>query len=140
MNNFKPYLIRALYEWCNDNLLTPYIRVYVNEFTQVPKQYVVEEKIVLNIGSTASKDLIIDNNFVSFYARFSGIEQKILIPVGHIISFYAKENGQGMNFEVEIYTSKNAKNNNDNNLKNYSNDSDKNKKVNHLKIVKNNLL
>lgn len=133
-NTLKQYLIRALYEWCSDNLLTPYIVSYVNNFTKVPNQYVVEDKILLNISTLACKNLIIDNKFINFYARFNGVEQEILIPIGHIISFYAKENGQGMNFEIDIYID-DASINYD--IKNQIDSSSKNfDKPNHFKIVK----
>lgn len=135
LDNFKPYLIRALYEYSNDNLLTPYIEVYVNDFTLVPKEYVVEDKLILNISLTATKDLVIDNNFISFFARFSGAEQKLLIPIGHIISFYNKENGQGMKFDVEVYTSNNL----EYQVKKMKLPIKDESKKSHLKIVKNKL-
>lgn len=99
----KPYLIRALYEWCLDNGNTPYIAVWVNEHTRVPAQYVRDDQIVLSISPTATKDLFIDNEWVNFHARFGGVSQEIWIPVGHVISLFAKETGEGMGFEVEPY-------------------------------------
>ena len=100
----KPYLIRALYEWCLDNGNTPYIAVWVNEHTRVPAQYVQDEQIVLSISPTATKDLFIDNEWVNFHARFGGVSHEIWIPIGHVISLFAKETGEGMGFEVEPYT------------------------------------
>lgn len=100
----KPYLIRALYEWCLDNGNTPYIAVWVNEHTRVPAQYVQDEQIVLSISPTATKDLFIDNEWVNFHARFGGVSHEIWVPIGHVISLFAKETGEGMGFEVEPYT------------------------------------
>ena len=100
----KPYLIRALYEWCLDNGNTPYIAVGVNEHTRVPAQYVQDDQSVLSISPTATKDLFIDNEWVNFHARFGGVSHEIWIPIGHVISLFAKETGEGMGFEVEPYT------------------------------------
>lgn len=99
----KPYLLRALYEWCLDNNQTPHIVAWVNEHTRVPMQYVREQEIVLNIGQTACRNLTIDNEWVNFSARFSGVAQEIWIPVGHVISIFGRESGEGMGFEVEPY-------------------------------------
>lgn len=96
----KPYLLRALYEWCLDSGYTPYIAVWVNEHTRVPKQFVQDEQIVLSISQTATKDLLIDNEWVSFHARFGGVSHEIWVPVGHVMSIFAKETGEGMGFEV----------------------------------------
>lgn len=100
----KPYLIRALCEWCADNGYTPHIVVWVNEHTRVPPQYVRNNEIVLNIGPTASHNLNIDNDWISFSARFGGVAHDIWIPVGHVASIFARENGEGMGFDVEPYT------------------------------------
>ena len=99
----KPYLVRALYEWCVDNAFTPHIAVWVNNYTQVPRQFVQDEQIVLNIGPTACKGLTIDNEWVHFEARFGGKAEDIWIPVGHVVSIFARENSNGMGFEVEAY-------------------------------------
>ncbi len=99
----KPYLLRALYEWCLDNGHTPYLMVWVNEHTRVPMQFVQDQQIVLNIGPGASHNLHIDNEWVNFSARFGGVAHDIWIPVGHVISLYARETGEGMGFEVEAY-------------------------------------
>lgn len=103
MTDTKPYLLRALYEWCLDNNQTPHIVVWVNEHTRVPMQYVRENEIVLNIAPTASHNLNIDNDWVNFSARFGGVAQDIWIPVGHVISIFGRESGEGMGFEVEPY-------------------------------------
>lgn len=100
----KPYLVRALYEWCLDNGYTPYITVWVNEYTRVPAQYVQDEHITLSISTTATKDLSIDNEWVNFHARFGGVAQELWIPVGHIVGVFAKETGEGMGFEIEPFT------------------------------------
>lgn len=97
----KPYLIRALYEWCNDNGYTPYLAVFVNEHTRVPAQFVQDNHIVLSISAAATKDLVMDNEWISFHARFGGVSHEIWIPVGHVTGIFAKESGEGMGFEVE---------------------------------------
>lgn len=97
----KPYFIRALYEWCTDSGHTPHIAVFVNSHTRVPAQYVQENQIVLSISATATKDLLIDNEWISFQARFGGVSHDILIPIGHVIGIFAKETGEGMGFEIE---------------------------------------
>lgn len=99
----KPYMLRALYEWCSDSGLTPYIEVWVNQYTQVPRQFVHEDKIVLSISALATKDLTIDNEWIHFHARFGGASQELWIPVGHVTGIFAKETGEGMGFEVEPY-------------------------------------
>lgn len=97
----KPYLIRALYEWCNDNGYTPYLAVFVNEHTRVPAQFVQDNHIVLSISAAATKDLVMDNEWISFHARFGGVSHEIWIPVGHVTGIFAKESGEGMGFEAE---------------------------------------
>lgn len=99
----KPYLLRALYEWCMDNNYTPHIVAWVNEHTRVPMQYVRDNEIVLNIGASACHNLVIDNEWVSFSARFGGVAHEIWIPVGHVISFFSRESGEGLGFELESY-------------------------------------
>lgn len=99
----KPYLLRALYDWCLDNNQTPHIVAWVNEHTRVPMQYVRENEIVLNIGAAASHNLNIDGEWVNFSARFNGVAHDIWIPTGHIISIFSRESGEGMGFDVEVY-------------------------------------
>ncbi len=99
----KPYILRALCEWCSDNSLTPHILVRVNEHTRVPMQYVRDNEIMLNIGATATQNLQIDNDWISFSARFGGQAHDIWIPVGHVLSLFARETGEGMGFELEAY-------------------------------------
>lgn len=97
----KPYLIRAIWEWCADNGFTPYIAVQVDEMTRIPREFVRDGQIVLNIGPVAANKLQMGNDFVDFQARFGGVARQISIPVGRISAIYARENGAGMSFEVE---------------------------------------
>ncbi len=94
----RPYLIRALYEWCTDNGLTPYVAVQVDDTVQVPREYVKDGEIVLNISFDATSGLELGNEFVAFSARFAGKAREIMIPVERVIAIYARENGQGMAF------------------------------------------
>ena len=94
----RPYLIRALYEWCTDNGFTPYIAVQVDEGVQVPREYVKNGEIVLNISFDATSSLKLGNDFIEFKARFAGTAREIIVPVGRVIAIYARENGQGMAF------------------------------------------
>ncbi len=94
----RPYLIRALFEWCNDNAFTPYIAVKVDAGVQVPKEYVQNGEIVLNISLEATSGLQLGNDFVEFKARFGGTPRQIIVPIGQVIAIYARENGQGMAF------------------------------------------
>jgi len=100
MVSTKPYLIRAIYEWCVDQGFTPYIAVQVDQHTRVPSGYVREGQIVLNIGPEATHQLKIDNELVTFQARFSGTAHQIVVPIGGVMAIYARENGQGMAFEL----------------------------------------
>lgn len=94
----RPYLIRALYEWCSDNGLTPYVAVQVDETVQVPREYVKNNEIVLNISLDATSALKLGNEFIEFKARFGGVAREIIVPVHRVIAIYARENGQGMAF------------------------------------------
>ena len=96
----RPYLIRALHDWCTDNGFTPYLAVYVDRSVQVPREYVKNNEIVLNVSFDATSGLKLGNEFVEFRARFGGIARDILVPVGHVIAIYARENGQGMAFPL----------------------------------------
>ena len=97
----RPYLIRALYEWCTDNGFTPYVAVAVDNSVQVPREYVKNNEIVLNIGFDATSALTLGNEYIEFKARFGGSAREILVPVSHVIAIYARENGQGMAFPLE---------------------------------------
>ena len=96
----KPYLIRAIYDWCVDQGLTPYLSVQVDAHTIVPRQYVQDGQIVLNIGTAAANQLRLGNDLITFQARFAGAVQALSIPVDNVAAVYARENGQGMAFEV----------------------------------------
>ncbi|TCS37232.1 stringent starvation protein B [Paucimonas lemoignei] len=96
----KPYLVRAIYEWCTDNGYTPYLAVMVDGRTRVPMQFVKNGEIVLNISFDATSGLKMDNDFIHFSARFGGVSRDIVIPVENVIAIYARENGQGMAFDV----------------------------------------
>ncbi|CAN0639949.1 MULTISPECIES: ClpXP protease specificity-enhancing factor [Burkholderia] len=97
----KPYLLRALYEWCTDNGYTPHIAVRVDNSTRVPRQFVRDGEIVLNISFEATSQLQMGNEWIEFTARFSGKAHKIEIPVANVLAIYARENGQGMAFQVD---------------------------------------
>ena len=97
----KPYLVRAIYEWCCDNGFTPYMAVAVDASTQVPREFVKDGQIVLNIDPGATNRLNISNEFVDFQARFGGHSQEIVIPMAAVLAIYAKENGKGMVFGQE---------------------------------------
>jgi stringent starvation protein B len=96
----KPYLLRAIYEWCTDNGYTPYLAATVDAKTRVPREFVKNGEIVLNISFNATSGLKMDNDFVQFNARFGGIAREISVPVENVVAIYARENGQGMAFEV----------------------------------------
>ena len=97
----RPYLIRALHDWCTDNGFTPYVAVFVDASVQVPTEYVKNNEIVLNVGFEATSSLKLGNEFIEFKARFGGTSREIVVPVDHVIAIYARENGQGMVFEPE---------------------------------------
>jgi stringent starvation protein B len=96
----RPYLIRALHDWCTDNGFTPYIAVYVDRSVQVPQEYVKNNEIVLNVGFEATSGLKLGNETIEFKARFGGAARDIVVPVDHVVAIYARENGQGMAFPV----------------------------------------
>jgi len=96
----RPYLIRALHDWCTDNGFTPYIAVFVDEQVRVPKEYVKNGEIVLNVGFEATSALKLGNEAIEFKARFGGSSREISVPIDHVIAIYARENGQGMAFPM----------------------------------------
>ena len=98
----RPYLIRALHEWCTDNGFTPYVAVHVTPGVQVPMEYVKNNEIVLNVGFEATSGLSLGNEFIEFKARFGGVSREIAVPVDHVVAIYARENGQGMAFPVPV--------------------------------------
>jgi stringent starvation protein B len=96
----KPYLLRAIYEWCTDSGHTPYLAVKVDAATTVPMEYVRKGEIILNISYGATSGLKMDNDAITFRARFNGVSRELYIPVQNVLAIYANENGQGMAFDV----------------------------------------
>jgi stringent starvation protein B len=94
----RPYLIRALHEWCGDNGFSPYIAVHVDASVRVPMEFVKNGEIVLNVSLDATSALRLGNDFIEFKARFGGVAREIVVPVSHVVAIYARENGQGMAF------------------------------------------
>ena len=97
----KPYLIRALHQWCTDFGFTPFIAVFVDGRVEVPMEFVKNDEIVLNLSLEACHQLQMENDWISFQARFGGVPRKILVPVSHVLAIYARENGQGMSFPFD---------------------------------------
>ena len=98
----RPYLLRALHEWCTDNGYTPYVAVLVDETVQVPMEYVKNGEIVLNVSYDATSSMTLGNEFIEFKARFAGIAREIIVPVSRVLAIYARENGQGMAFPMPV--------------------------------------
>ncbi|WP_284335114.1 ClpXP protease specificity-enhancing factor [Comamonas sp. NoAH] len=96
----RPYLIRALHEWCTDNGLTPYLAVKVDRSVQVPREFVKDGEIVLNVSYDATGNLQLGNEYIEFKARFGGKPREIMVPVERVQAIYARESGQGMSFPV----------------------------------------
>ncbi len=96
----RPYLIRALHDWCTDNGFTPYLAVFVDASVQVPMEYVKNREIVLNISFEATSGLQLGNEHIEFRARFGGMARDIFVPIDHVVAIYARENGQGMAFPL----------------------------------------
>jgi stringent starvation protein B len=102
MNPSRPYLMRGLHEWILDNDFTPYVLVDANILgVQVPMEHVDDGQIVLNVSTGAVRDLLIDNEAMSFNARFAGVTQNVYVPIVAVLAIYAKENGEGMVFGNE---------------------------------------
>jgi stringent starvation protein B len=99
MVSTKPYLIRAIHEWCSDQGFTPYLAVQVDERTRVPREFVRDGQIVLNISLEATHQLVMGNDEITFQTRFSGTTFPVVVPVDAVAAIYARENGQGMAFE-----------------------------------------
>ncbi len=97
----KPYLIRAIYEWCVDQGLTPYVAAVVDGTTRIPPGAARDGQIVLNVSPDATNQLDMSNDLITFQARFGGVAQSISIPVDNVVAVYARENGHGMAFEIE---------------------------------------
>lgn len=98
----KPYLLRAIHDWCVDNGFTPHLAVVVDRNVVVPPGYARDGQIVLNIGAEATANLDLGNEAITFQARFGGVSQHLYIPVSHVLAIYARENGQGMAFELDL--------------------------------------
>jgi stringent starvation protein B len=99
MTSNRPYLLRALYEWITDNGLTPHVLVDAGcDGVDVPSHAIQQGKVVLNIASSATEDLQLENDTIFFKARFSGQPYPITVPMAAVIAIYARENGQGMMF------------------------------------------
>ncbi|WP_174875736.1 ClpXP protease specificity-enhancing factor [Vogesella oryzae] len=97
----RPYLLRAIHQWCTDQGQTPYMVVWVDENVQVPMEYVKNNEIVLNIAYGATQNLLLDNDWISFAARFGGVSREVWVPVGNVLSIFSRESGEGMGFELE---------------------------------------
>ena len=98
----KPYLLRAIWEWCVDQGYTPYLATLVDENTRVPPGYARDGQIVLNLSADATGQLQMENEYISFQGRFGGVAHSLVIPVANVIAIYARENGQGMAFEPAL--------------------------------------
>lgn len=98
----KPYLLRAMYEWCVDQGYTPHLAVMVDDNVLIPPGYARDGQIVLNIGPEATNQLALGNEAITFQARFAGVVHSIYVPVGHVCAIYAAQNGQGMAFEPDL--------------------------------------
>lgn len=101
----RPYLIRALHDWCTDNGFTPYLAVHVDAGVEVPREYVRNNEIVLNVSFDATSQLVLGNDWIEFQARFGGKARQLRVPVDRVIAIYARENGQGMAFPAPTVTS-----------------------------------
>ena len=97
----KPYLLRALFEWCVDNGYTPHLAVKVDSRTQVPLEYVKNGEITLNISPNAVHKLQMGNELIEFSARFGGVARQLAVPIANVYALYARETGHGMTFDVD---------------------------------------
>jgi len=97
----KPYILRALYEWCVDSGYTPHLAVKVDAQSQVPQEYVRGGEITLNIAPTAVHKLQMGNEQIEFSARFAGVARQVSVPVASVYALYARETGHGMTFDAE---------------------------------------
>ncbi|MEI7967686.1 MAG: ClpXP protease specificity-enhancing factor [Betaproteobacteria bacterium] len=97
-----PYLIRAIYEWCVDNGLTPYLAVRASEHTRVPLEHVRNGEIILNVSGDATRNLTLGNELIQFSARFNGVSHEISVPIDSVRGIFAKENGQGLAFQEPV--------------------------------------
>lgn len=95
----KPYLIRAIYDWCSDNALTPYLAVKVDDRTRVPKAYVKNGEIVISLSMDAVRNLQIGDDEITCGGRFGGVAHGLVVPIAAVIGIFAKENGRGLVFQ-----------------------------------------
>ena len=102
VSSTRPYMVRAMYDWCVDNQLTPFIVVAVDASVRVPTDFVRDGEIVLNISMGATSSLTLSNAYIDFKARFGGVARDISVPMGRVSAIYARENGQGMTFPIEV--------------------------------------
>ena len=100
MTSTKPYLIRAIFEWCVDQGFVPYLTVAVDAKTRVPRGHVRDGQITLNIGPEATQQLLLGNEEITFQARFNGAAFPVVVPIDAVVAIFARENGQGMAFEA----------------------------------------
>ena len=100
LSSTRPYLLRALHEWCTDQGFTPYLAVHVDASVQVPMEYVKNGEIVLNVSYDATGGMKLGNDYIEFKARFGGVPRDIIVPVGRVVAIFARENGQGMAFPL----------------------------------------
>ena len=98
----RPYMVRAMYDWCVDNNCTPFIVVAVDASVRVPQEFVQNGEIVLNVSLGATSNMTLGNDYIEFKARFGGVAREICVPMGRVSAIYARENGQGMTFPIEV--------------------------------------
>ena len=101
LTSTTPYLIRAIYDWCCDTSQTPYVSVRVSDRTTVPTEHIQDGEIVLNIGAGATKDLRIDNDAITFSARFDSVSREIYIAISDVKGIFSRESGQGLGFNLD---------------------------------------
>jgi stringent starvation protein B len=102
MTSNRPYLLRALYEWILDNGMTPHLLVDTTvQGTVVPQNYIENNRIILNLGPDAVREIVLGNDLITFSARFGEKSCHLTVPVNSVIAIYAKENGKGLVFETE---------------------------------------
>ena len=99
--SMRSYFLRAVHEWCQDQGLTPYVLVAVDQHCEVPLEYVQNNQIVLNVSLEATQGFVVGDEIIQFKGRFSGRAQDVMVPVGRVAAIYAKENGHGMSFPIE---------------------------------------
>ena len=99
--SMRCYFVRAVHEWCQDHGLTPYVLVAVDQHCEVPREYVQNDQLVLNVSLEATRGFVVGEEFMQFKGRFAGRAQDVIVPLGRVAAIYAKQNGQGMGFPIE---------------------------------------